>query len=820
MITAAAFVLLGLFLTATLAYWADGGNRVSFSEYDERQPKIVDSGDGHAIIAYIDEIYSVEFGYTADLVMVQRVDRRGDRRWDPDGVMCNSPGDKNSYYIEAVTDGDGGAIVAWTIDQTHSNTDIYIQRVDRDGNILWTSGGIPVAISAYEEKDIALCEDGAGGAFIVWRDDRTGTYELYLQAFTNNGYSRFPSTGMAVSTTSSYQYQPRLALAGTGTVIIMWKDYRSGNEDLYAQAIDTTGTRIWGTDEAVCTEPSNQTDHNIAGDGAGGAIAVWRDYRNGKSDIFAQRLLLSGGAYWVADGYDVCTHSFAKLGPLGVARDDAGGAYFTWSDYRSDIDLYAQRLGMGGKKYWPVDGIPVCAVNGHVGEITLLPDGAGGVFVTWIDRRTGEQDIYAQRLDGRGNALWTADGEFICGGAGQQKRHLVSANEGTRGVFTAWANDYDDSDIDIYACYYDLDGDPGMPEPRIMDAGDLPGDEGGWIRLRVKASTYDDQYAYYDNTTGYNVWRRIDPPASSVAGDAGMPVLSGSIDIQSLHEIITDPERSAGLRLSAAQAAAFELPPGEWESLGSHNAMTLAEYSLTVPTRTDSTESGPATEYYVVTAHTTDPLKVFVSEIVQGYSVDNLVPAAPLGLAGEQSYSPEGLQLTWNDNNESDLTGYRVYRGASDDFTPSQSNLVGAPSESELFDGDWSWEAGYWYKIAAVDRHGNESPLAVFGPDLVTGDDPMPLPDATFLAQNFPNPFNPITNIGFGIKEQAYVSLRIYDAAGKLISVLINESRPAGNYTAEWNGRDNNGSTVASGVYFYRLTTKEFKETKKMILLR
>ena len=336
----------------------------------------------------------------------------------------------------------------------------------------------------------------------------------------------------------------------------------------------------------------------------------------------------------------------------------------------------------------------------------------------------------------------------------------------------------------------------------------------------MKASTYDDQYAYYDNTTGYNVWRRIDPPASSAVGNEAFTVAVGSPDIESLHEIITDPERSAGLRLSAAQAAAFELPPGEWESLGFNGAIMLAEYNFTVPTRTDSTESGPATEYFVVTAHTTDPLKVFVSEIVQGYSVDNLVPAAPLGLAGEQWHSPEGLQLTRDDNNESDLTGYRVYRGTSDDFTPSQSNLVGAPSESELFDGEWSWEAGYWYKVAAVDRHGNESPLAVFGPDLVTGDDPMPLPDVTFLAQNFPNPFNPITNIGFGIQESGHISIRIYDAAGRLVTTLVDESRPAGRYATEWNGQNTDGSSAASGVYFYRLITMEFEETKKMILLK
>jgi hypothetical protein len=219
-------------------------------------------------------------------------------------------------------------------------------------------------------------------------------------------------------------------------------------------------------------------------------------------------------------------------------------------------------------------------------------------------------------------------------------------------------------------------------------------------------------------------------------------------------------------------------------------------------------------------AHTDDPLVFLTSEPDSGYSVDNLAPCPPLALAGEQSFTPEGLLLTWAPNEEPDIDCYRIYRGTDPGFTPGTGNLLVQQCDTLLLDDGWSWDVGYWYKVAAVDIHGNESVFAVLGPDMVTGEDPMPLPDATFLAQNYPNPFNPITNIGFGIKEQGHVSLRIYDAAGRLVTTLIDESRPAGNYTAEWNGRDNSGSTVASGVYFYRLTSKEFEETKKMILLR
>ena len=79
---------------------------------------------------------------------------------------------------------------------------------------------------------------------------------------------------------------------------------------------------------------------------------------------------------------------------------------------------------------------------------------------------------------------------------------------------------------------------------------------------------------------------------------------------------------------------------------------------------------------------------------------------------------------------------------------------------------------------------------------------------------------NPSTTIAFGLKKSGYVSLRIYDASGRLVKELVDETRPVGSYTVEWNGRENKGSDTASGVYFYRLIAGEFKETKKMILLR
>jgi hypothetical protein len=89
------------------------------------------------------------------------------------------------------------------------------------------------------------------------------------------------------------------------------------------------------------------------------------------------------------------------------------------------------------------------------------------------------------------------------------------------------------------------------------------------------------------------------------------------------------------------------------------------------------------------------------------------------------------------------------------------------------------------------------------------------LPTVFSLAQNYPNPFNPATQIEFGLPAPSRVELTVYNVLGQTVATLVNGDMPAGNHTITWDG-----SSVSSGVYFYRLTTNGFVETKKMMLLK
>jgi len=85
---------------------------------------------------------------------------------------------------------------------------------------------------------------------------------------------------------------------------------------------------------------------------------------------------------------------------------------------------------------------------------------------------------------------------------------------------------------------------------------------------------------------------------------------------------------------------------------------------------------------------------------------------------------------------------------------------------------------------------------------------------------NYPNPFNPETTISFTISDPTYVRLDIYNIKGQKVKSLVKSSYDAGNYKVVWNGTDDTGRLLGSGVYFYRMTTPKFSKTKKMLLLK
>jgi hypothetical protein len=195
-------------------------------------------------------------------------------------------------------------------------------------------------------------------------------------------------------------------------------------------------------------------------------------------------------------------------------------------------------------------------------------------------------------------------------------------------------------------------------------------------------------------------------------------------------------------------------------------------------------------------------------------------PSYPKNLAATRQGSR--LLLEWDKNPEGDVENYAVYGDLTSDFVPGMATFItlvsGADSSASL---DLPADSLY-YRISAVDADGyagGYSDAVLYSPTTTSVERPARYIFA--LRQNTPNPFNPSTRISYEISARAPVVLRVYDVDGRLVRTLVDTVQGPGSFDVSWNGRNDDGDFVASGVYFYRLTAAAIgTRTKKMVFVK
>jgi predicted lipoprotein with Yx(FWY)xxD motif len=214
----------------------------------------------------------------------------------------------------------------------------------------------------------------------------------------------------------NHQQDAKLISDGAGGAIIVWQDSVSGSYDIFAQRLDNTGAQVWaGTGVAVCNAVLMQINPRIEIDGAGGGIVVWQDRRNGLDyDIYAQRINGSGLAQWATNGIGICVAAGTQSNPK-IEPDGAGGAYIGWQDKRNgtNYDIYANRINASGSSQWFTNGSTVCAEPGNQSALDMASEGVNGVMFTWKDDRNGNSDIYFQRADSNGSMQYSVGGNSL-----------------------------------------------------------------------------------------------------------------------------------------------------------------------------------------------------------------------------------------------------------------------------------------------------------------------------------------------------------------------------------------------------------------------
>lgn len=350
------------------------------------------------------------------------------------------------------------------------------------------------------------------------------------------------------------------------------------------------------------------------------------------------------------------------------------------------------------------------------------------------------------------------------------------------------------------------------PGPRITQIQDVPGDQGGHVRLTLDHSMLDTEAYMAYPATGYDVWRLV--PAGSMTqaiAREGVPTaaLSGREAATGLPMIAWQGRR---FTRSPGVSFASPFPAGTWEIVGSFYATQQSSYLVASTTLADSGVGGVNNQTFLVTVHTTTPTVWFASLPASGHSVDNLAPNAPTGLSSAY-HTGSGNQLAWQPAPEPDFASFHVYRGTTPGFTPGPSNLVASVSSPGWTDPSYDSPTVY-YRVSTLDHAGNESPAVA--PGSTTAVDAQDVPLAFTLESASPNPFGSATHIAFALPRSSEVRLDVFDAGGRLVNTLLDGTLPAGKHEASWSGADRDGRRVEAGLYFYRLHAGSFTASRRV----
>lgn len=422
---------------------------------NQNAPRIISDGRGGAIICWHDQRTGSDFD-----IYAQRIDKDGYVRWTVNGNVVNKSWLSQSKP-DMVSDGENGALIAWT-DTRNGNNDIYAQRIDSSGNVLWDKDGVQITFDTTNQSDPKVTTDGMGGMIVTWngatggwpptskiyaqRLDKDGAfvwgtaslisgklrfsnapsiasdghggayiayayfprpeYDVYAQHINGNGTVLWASNGLAIANGSGSQDTPFLASDADGNALLAYTDWGSGSTPiLYAVTLDTSGSR---SSQKVVSTTGGQSYQHPAALGNGMFALAWSDTRGGKGAAYAQIFDINGTKSWSADGVRLSNRSGEQVATF-VIPDENGGIIVSWEDKTRgtlNSDIYAQRVSAAGDVQWTDAGAPVCTADNGKQFPQMIPDGANGALVTWEDYRPSfsNAEIYASRI--------LADGSF------------------------------------------------------------------------------------------------------------------------------------------------------------------------------------------------------------------------------------------------------------------------------------------------------------------------------------------------------------------------------------------------------------------------
>ncbi|MBT3589613.1 MAG: T9SS type A sorting domain-containing protein [Candidatus Marinimicrobia bacterium] len=422
--------------------------------------------DGTAIFVWSDN----RFGPRN--IFAQKVNGDGELLWGEAGaVVTDLPGRQEDPV--SISDGNGGVFIAWIDYRFDEEGDVFYQHIDSDGYRLLDDNGIPLALIPSKQISINMCTDSLGGVFVTWQDKRNQVDEdIYGTHISSDHLVVEPGLGVPVIVAGGAQMAKSIEYAGNNEAFIVWADARNGgNMDIYGQRLDMNMSPLMTSDGfPVASSDMLETRPRTTYMSNNQSFVTWKS-GDESSEILYQ--IIDPNGFVLMAPVKVSQFDAIQKSPR-IKRNANGEVFISWTDLRFDSidgDIFFQKIGLDGTILWG-DGVQLDTSDEKNLNGRFAGDQNGGLYVVWERGSFPDTDIPAQYFSPDGVAEWTNDQHISNANGNQDAPNVVYSAD--IGLFTIYG-DKSSGSVDLRVDY-PLDGSSPFSENDILGATGMDGD--------------------------------------------------------------------------------------------------------------------------------------------------------------------------------------------------------------------------------------------------------------------------------------------------------------------------------------------------------
>jgi hypothetical protein len=420
--------------------WQENGIPIRQGVHIEWQRTLCSGEPGNMIFVWSDTRYG------SRNVFAQKIDSTGALLWGSEGTpVTNLPGRQEDPV--AITDGNGGAFIAWVDYRFDDEGDIFIQHVNNQGDIMMDDNGEALARIDGRHLTINMCTDSLGGVFVTWQDKRNFLDDDIYGTHVSSNYEIIaPSSGVSIIQMNGNQGAKSLEYAGNNEATIIWSDTRSGSgNDIYCQKINMNMEKIFSEGGLeVSTTSDLETTPRTTYMNNDTSFIIWQSGTE-NTDIYFNLLTSDGLVY--AEPVQLCTYNSSKSSPR-VKRNQIGQVFVQWTDYRNNPtegNNFYQKISSGGNISWDENGIQL-DIEGNDRHARFSTGGNGEVFIYWERGTFPNVDIMYQAIQSDGLLLLDS-AQFVSNASGYQSMPNTTSDN-SNGSFVVFSDESNGS-IDL-----------------------------------------------------------------------------------------------------------------------------------------------------------------------------------------------------------------------------------------------------------------------------------------------------------------------------------------------------------------------------------